>query len=285
MLMARISVFAQYLLTKPRIYVRTVDVVHPRAQILFLHASAVHSDYYLPLAINLAEAGIRVWIPDLRGHGRSEGTRGHIINFQEYLTDLTAIWELFCSPSTSPLPTLRGGETLGGLAALLAAQGPVHPDGLFFISPALQLRFRFHPYIFRLLWSIRPAVGRLRPLFPLPMQGVTVDPNVVDLIQSDPLANRYYTLGFLLNLIRAQDTLIHPEDIQCPSLSLFSQEDPIVDAPRAAQLLARAPMNQSVFLDKALHSLVADSPDRILSLFLEWYTNQFDQNPSSRSWL
>ncbi len=283
--MAKISIFAQYLLTKPRIYVRTVDVDHPRAQLLFLHASAVHSDYYLPLAINLAEAGIRVWIPDLRGHGRSEGTRGHIINFQEYLTDVASVWDLFMASSQVRLPAVLGGESLGGLAALLAAQGAVQPDGLFCISPALQLKFQFHPNIFRILWAVRPVLGRLRPLFPLPMQGVTVDPKVVDLIQSDPLTNRYYSLGFLLNMIQAQQSLVHPEKIQCPSLSLFSQDDPITNAPRAAQLMAQAPMNHSIFLDKALHSLVADSPDRILALFLEWYTQQFAQNPSSSSWI
>ncbi len=282
--MAKISVFAQYLPNKPRIYVRTVDVAHPRAQLLFLHASAVHSDFYLPLAISLAEAGIRVWLPDLRGHGRSKGTRGHVVRFQDYLDDLTAIWAEFSASATTPLPSLLGGESLGGLIAMLTAQSQVSPDGLFFVSPALQLRFQFHPAVFRLLWTLQPIFGRARPLFPLPMIGVTTQPQVVDLIQSDPLTNRYYTLGFLLNLLAAQNQLVRPSDLHCPSLSLFSLEDPIVDVPRSVELLKQAPMNRTEFLDKALHSLVADTPERIVPLFLNWY-QQIIQAPSSSSWV
>ena len=32
--------------------------------------------------------GISVWVPDHRGHGQSEGKRGHVLNFVQYLSDL-----------------------------------------------------------------------------------------------------------------------------------------------------------------------------------------------------
>ncbi|MCY0906897.1 MAG: alpha/beta fold hydrolase [Sulfobacillus thermotolerans] len=283
--MAKISVFAQYLPMQPRIYVRTVDVSHAHAQLMFLHASAVHSDYYLPLAINLAEAGIRVWLPDLRGHGRSHGARGHVVQFQDYINDLSAIWSAFLATNTASTPSLLGGESLGALIALLTSQAQVRPDGLFLVSPALRLHFQFHPVAFRLLWSLRKVLGRARPLKPLPMTGVSNNSQVVDLIEGDPLTNRYYTLSFLLNLLDAQHRLLQPQTLSCRSLALFSADDPIVDVSQSAALLEKAGLNDTQFLDKALHSLVADSPERVVPLFLHWYQQHIERLPSSTSLL
>ncbi|HET9225959.1 MAG TPA: alpha/beta fold hydrolase, partial [Thermoanaerobaculia bacterium] len=36
----------------------------------------------------LTGAGFEVWAFDQRGHGHSEGVRGHVLRFQEYLDDL-----------------------------------------------------------------------------------------------------------------------------------------------------------------------------------------------------
>ncbi|PSR29076.1 MAG: hypothetical protein C7B46_18780 [Sulfobacillus benefaciens] len=268
--MGNITVYAQYISHHPSLFVRTVDVRHPRAQMLFLHASAVHSDFYLPMAIQLAEAGIRVWLPDLRGHGRSEGRKGHIGHFETYRDDLIGIWEHFVSSAPEDIPSVLGGESLGGLVALLAAQGLVHPDGLFLVSPALSLHFQLSPAVMGILWRLQPVVGWIRPLKPLSMAGSTKSHEVMDLISRDPLVNRYYSLGFLLNLLYAQHLLVHPEKLQCASLALFSHEDPIVDTKRSAECMDKAFQHHNEFMDHTLHSLIADAPDRVVSRFLQW---------------
>ncbi len=268
--MGNITVYAQYISRRPSLFVRTIDVRHPRAQMLFLHASAVHSDFYLPMAIQLAELGIRVWLPDLRGHGRSEGRRGHVRHFDTYRDDLVRLWDSFTSSAAEDLPSVLGGESLGGLVALLAAQGLVNPDGLFLVSPALSLHFQLSPTAMGILWRLRSVLGWVRPLMPLSMAGSTQSREVLDLITRDPLVNRYYSLGFLLSLLYAQHLLVHPEKLQCASLALFSHDDPIVDTRRSAECMAKAVQHRTEFVDHTLHSLVADAPDRVVARFLQW---------------
>ncbi len=268
--MGNITVYAQYISRRPSLFVRTIDVRHPRAQMLFLHASAVHSEFYLPMAIQLAELGIRVWLPDLRGHGRSEGRRGHIRHFDTYRDDLVRLWDSFTSSAAEDLPSVLGGESLGGLVALLAAQGLVNPDGLFLVSPALSLHFQLSPTAMGILWRLRSVLGWVRPLMPLSMAGSTQSREVLDLITRDPLVNRYYSLGFLLSLLYAQHLLVHPEKLQCASLALFSHDDPIVDTRRSAECMAKAVQHRTEFVDHTLHSLVADAPDRVVARFLQW---------------
>lgn len=268
--MGNITVYAQYISRRPSLFVRTIDVRHPRAQMLFLHASAVHSEFYLPMAIQLAELGIRVWLPDLRGHGRSEGRRGHVRHFDTYRDDLVRLWDSFTSSAAEDLPSVLGGESLGGLVALLAAQGLVNPDGLFLVSPALSLHFQLSPTAMGILWRLRSVLGWVRPLMPLSMAGSTQSREVLDLITRDPLVNRYYSLGFLLSLLYAQHLLVHPEKLQCASLALFSHDDPIVDTRRSAECMAKAVQHRTEFVDHTLHSLVADAPDRVVARFLQW---------------
>ncbi len=271
--MDNIVVHAHYFpAARQSLYIRTIDVPHPVGEILFLHASAVHSDFYVPLAIRLAQAKIRVWLPDLRGHGRSFGVRGHIRSFDDYVHDTTRVWHHFRDTAPYPVPTLIGGESLGGLIACIAAQHAIQPDGVFLTSPALALHFDWPPMATRLLWRFQHLVGRVHPLLPLPLRGVTHHPQITDLITRDPLTTRYYTLAFLIQLLHTQHRQLRPEQISCPSLAIFSNEDPIIDAVKSSTLLAETLLNGQIqFEHGAQHSLVADAPDRLVAAFLNWY--------------
>ena len=52
--------------------------------------------------------------PDLRGHGRSEGRRGHVSRFENYYLDLESARAL----GNDNLPSFMLGHSLGGLLVL-----------------------------------------------------------------------------------------------------------------------------------------------------------------------
>lgn len=269
--MHRVSVHAHYWPEKNPLYIRTITVAEPVGHLLFVHASTVYSDFYMPLAISLAQAGFRVWLPDLRGHGRSFGARGHVKSFDAYVEDIIAVWHHFMASTTDRAPAVIGGESLGGLIACLAAQRSIPCQGLFVTSPALALNFSLSPKIAPHLWRWRPIIGRVHPIRPLPLRGITVHPQILDLIDRDPLATRYYTLGFLLQLLAAQQRWLSSIDLICPRLAVFSHQDPIIDAPQSATLFNRTPGSTVQFVDGTLHSVVADAPDYLRDTFLAWY--------------
>src|SRR5207248_2483063 len=76
-----------------------------------------HGGYYKALASHLAAEGTVVIAPDLRGHGRSEGTRGDIDRFDRYLEDVdTAVtWARTCWPNK---PVILLGESMGASIAI-----------------------------------------------------------------------------------------------------------------------------------------------------------------------
>ena len=66
------------------IFYRCWAPAEPRAVLLLAHGLAEHSGRYGDFASFFADAGIASYALDFPGHGRSDGTRGHVRDFQEY---------------------------------------------------------------------------------------------------------------------------------------------------------------------------------------------------------
>ncbi len=63
----------------------------PRAVLVLVHGAGMHSGYYQPVGRMLASRGHLVLMPDLRGHGQSEGTRGDIPRPDVYCRDIATV--------------------------------------------------------------------------------------------------------------------------------------------------------------------------------------------------
>src|SRR5687768_13073408 len=71
-----------------RLYWQRYTPPRPRATVAVLHGYGDHGGRYEPLVEKLVGAGLAAALVDLRGHGQSDGRRGHIDAFQDYLDDL-----------------------------------------------------------------------------------------------------------------------------------------------------------------------------------------------------
>ncbi|MBI4003548.1 MAG: lysophospholipase [Candidatus Omnitrophica bacterium] len=98
----------------------------PSAQktIIIVHGGGEHAGRYEETARRLNREGFSVVAPDLRGHGRSPGQRGHILRFEEYLEDVSACLQRDVPPAQRP-PILLG-HSLGGLVCTYYAMA--HPS-------------------------------------------------------------------------------------------------------------------------------------------------------------
>src|SRR5688572_12599850 len=59
----------------------------PRGAVTIVHDAGGHGGLFLGVGRRLAAAGWAVALPDLRGHGNSEGPRGHTHGVQEVVRD------------------------------------------------------------------------------------------------------------------------------------------------------------------------------------------------------
>lgn len=100
-----------------RLYVRRHEADRPRAEIVLVHGFGEHSGRYPALTEHLIEAGYTVTAYDHRGHGQSEGLRGHVESFSEYEDDLDRIAGWVRSRAEDRVLLLIG-HSMGGLVTL-----------------------------------------------------------------------------------------------------------------------------------------------------------------------
>ena len=93
------------------------DVADARARVVLVHGYAEHRGRYAALIRQLGAEGIECHAADLRGHGQSEGPRGHVNRFEDYLDDLERVVDSVRGRGGSA-PLLVLAHSLGGLIAL-----------------------------------------------------------------------------------------------------------------------------------------------------------------------
>ena len=109
---------------------RPVDVV-------FAHANGFNAATYRSVLAPLS-ASLRIWAPDLRGHGRTTlPTRTHRRwDWRDHRDDLIALLDAVEGP-----PVVLSGHSMGGTSALLAAaERPERTAGLVLFDPVIWSR-------------------------------------------------------------------------------------------------------------------------------------------------
>lgn len=112
----------------------------PRAVVLLVHGTLVHSGFYAPWAEHLVTEGYAVFGIDLRGWGQSQGygRRGFIENYDEYVEDLTLAYQEV-KKRYPDLPLFLQGESMGGTVVMLSQIDNALPaDGMVLNAPAIR---------------------------------------------------------------------------------------------------------------------------------------------------
>ena len=113
----------------------------PRGAVTVLHDAGDHGGRYRELARALAEAGWAVALPDLRGHGLSEGPRGHSNGLKEVVRDVGDVQD-HLAYRMPDAPKVLVGQGLGALHALaFALERPGVVRGLVLVAPLHEPRF------------------------------------------------------------------------------------------------------------------------------------------------
>jgi alpha-beta hydrolase superfamily lysophospholipase len=99
----------------------------PRGAVTVVHDAGGHGGQFLRLGRRLAEAGWAVALPDLRGHGRSEGPRGHTHGIAEVVRDLGDVQDHLAYRGPDA-PRVLLGQGLGALWCLAFASE--RPEGI-----------------------------------------------------------------------------------------------------------------------------------------------------------
>ncbi len=88
----------------------------PKALLLWIHGFAEHRRRYDHFGRWMSDQGVTVAAIDQRGHGESQGKRGHVNRFEDYFRDLSAL-QHWANENHPKLKTVMGSHSHGALVS------------------------------------------------------------------------------------------------------------------------------------------------------------------------
>lgn len=214
-----------------RLHYRCWDVAAPRAVIVICHGLGEHSGRYQQLANDFARAGMSTYALDHRGHGRSDGRRGHVRRFVRYVQDLEKFRRRVVSSVGPDVPLVFLGHSLGGLIVIryLEEYPGVPARGAVFSAPLLGLAMkapRWKEQLARLLYYAVPALPMSTGL---PSEYLSHDALVVEAYERDFLVHDRVTPRTYGEIHREIDVAFSKaSQLRLPMLFLVPSDDRIV---------------------------------------------------------
>lgn len=206
--MGRIAFSIQRQVSKgPSLAARVTLADNQRGVVGLIHGYADHAERYDRVADVWARQGISTVAIDLRGHGRSEGRRGHCESFAEYLEDVRELYAQVKSHAGEQ-PCILFGHSFGGLVATSAVLAePNRWDALALTGPFFGLALEVPA---AKVFAGRIA-SRLLPTLALPSglsgKDVTHDAAIAHAYDNDPLVFKTATARWFTEATQAQHRL------------------------------------------------------------------------------
>lgn len=197
-----------------------------RAVVCLAHGLGEHSGRYPHVGAALAQAGYALLGFDLRGHGQSQGQRGHAPSWQVLLDDITRSLEK-AAQRFPGRPRFLYGHSLGA-TLILAYCLRRRPQLAGAIATGPLLRPAFSPPAWkialgRLTYRLWPTLAMNNELDP---RGISRDPQVVSAYVNDPLVHDRVSARLGMDMLWSGEwALEHAAEFALPLLFMHGSAD------------------------------------------------------------
>lgn len=264
-----------------RLHYRSWEVPEPEAAILLVHGLFEHSGRYSEVGEVMGAYRFSTFALDLRGHGASEGRRGHVARFEVLLQDLDRFRREVQGLLPGEVPTFILGHSMGGLVALRYLEEYDAPlAGGIITSPWLGTAFRA-PRWKVLLGNV---LNHVLPAFPFTIQldpaELSQDEARVANYREDPEIHSTVTPRLFAEISAATETALRRGDrLHVPILLLLAGADTVVSTDRTLAF-ARALPSEGVtveVLEGLRHELLQErGRAAVLARIRDWITDHLD---------
>lgn len=266
-----------------RLHYRSWEADTPRAAVIVIHGLFEHSRRYEEFAGYMSSHGFSTFVPDLRGHGASEGRRGHARSFDILLQDLDRFRREVQGLVPVDLPLFLFGHSLGGLIGLrYLEEYDVGLRGAIMTSPWLGTAMPIPR------WQVLAAavLNRILPAFPFPFK---IDPDLLthDAERSadyrqDPQIHSTITPRLFTETSSGIELALRRGDrIRVPVLFILAGDDRIVDTDRSLAFARSLPSDdiEVEVLDGHYHEVLQE-PGRIaiMAKVRDWMTDRLPEH-------
>lgn len=263
---------------------RTTDGLHlygqgwqppgePHAVVCLMHGLGEHSGRYVHVGEALNQGGYALVAFDLRGHGKSEGRRGHILSTEAFFGDL----DLFLKAARDRYPgkpIVLYGHSLGGLVINYVVDR--RPDLAGVIATSPNFRLGFDPPTFKV--ALGRMMNNIWPTFTqasgLETVALSRDPQVVRDYAEDALVHDRITARMFVSGIHEASlfALEHAAEFPLPLLLMHGSEDRITSVKGSQEFAAKAGDNVTLKIWEGWYHELHNEPekDQVFAYMLGW---------------
>lgn len=221
----------------------------PRALVVGVHGYAEHGRRYDEIEDLLVGNGFAFRMMDNRGHGYSQGRRGHINRFDEFVEDLHAFVADLRERNPGQRVFLLGHSNGSLISIRYALKYQDELAGLVLSGAALRAAVP----VPKIELMLMPVISKYLPAMMfnahLDPAGLSHDPEVVRKYADDPMIYRVISGRFAAEMFGAMaDSLKRASEIRIPTLMMHGAEDPACDPAAAKEFFERLGA-----ADKTLH--------------------------------
>lgn len=243
--------------------------------LVLIHGYGEHGGRYAERAKIFTDAGWRVIAPDVRGHGLSEGGRGHVMDFDDYFKDLEKVARLVKTPRER---TALMGHSHGGL---IVTRRTLQDPPFFHVSVATSPMLGLAIQAPR--WKVTGGriLSRIAPRFSMPTeinpQHLSHDPAVAVAYAQDALTHKVVNSRWFTEAMDSIEVAFRDASkVTVPMLVMQAGGDLVVSAEATRRWAGAAPSHLVTYeeVPNAYHELLfevdgATHAQRILRFLTE----------------
>ena len=261
-----------------KLYAQTwAPETEPKAVVCLIHGLGEHCGRYAHVAKALTEAGYAVLAFDLRGHGQSDGPRGHTPSGEAFLDDIDCLFAE-AEKRYPGTPRFLYGHSLGGLLVLFyTLRRRPQLVGVISTSPGLHT-----PLIEqKLKVAFAKRMSAVLPTMTLPT-GLDVgllshDPQVSQAYRDDPLVHEKASLAMASSMIQTIEwTMEHASEFKPPLLLIHGTADKLTYPSGSQEFAARVSGSCTLRLWGDLYHETHNEPEKeqVIAEIIQWMDSQ-----------
>jgi alpha-beta hydrolase superfamily lysophospholipase len=245
----------------------------PKAVVALIHGHGEHTGRYAQVGEVFCKAGYALIGFDLRGHGKSDGARGHTPSYEMLMDDIAGflIWIEKRYPSA---PRFLYGHSLSG-NLVLNSRLRRKPDVVGVIATGAWLKLAFDPPALQV--ALGKAMNKIAPGFTqnsaLDATALSHDPKVVDAYVNDPLVHSKISARLFVSVYESGLwALDHAGEFSLPLLLMHGSDDRIISCEAAAEFAKRAGKIVTWHPWEGMYHEIHNEPDlaEVLNDMIKW---------------
>ena len=247
-----------------KLFIRDYSLQNSNKVILIIHGLGEHSGRYLKLIQDFNDKNISVFTIDIRGHGKSEGKRGHSPFYQQLMNDI----QCFIEHVTKKIPDqkyfLYGHSFGGNLVINYSFQENKKINGIIATSPLIKPSIapsRIVLFMGKLFKKIIPSLILSNGIN---INGISRDMQVINDYINDPLIHNKVSVQLGLDIISSGIyALENSQYITAPMIVFHGKNDGLTSYSASQKLVQNSGPNiKFIGFDEAYHE-IHNEPEKV----------------------